>query len=220
MWAPRPSHEKWRADTYMELLALQRETCRRVGHRHVVVTDAELTGYDTLKAELSAPLMHALIDGQLAYLEQWNDQHPVVLLDIDCLVVRDLGKAFDGSFDIAVTRREHPTQPIQNGAIYLAPGSRHAIRKILGRTRALCEEWWGSDQVALAQALGPIPRTTRTEWRHQARVAFLPTELHNFSSKNGVPKTVPGRFVFHFKGDTKQYAADAARKNFLLPGAE
>src|SRR5262245_21744244 len=100
VWAPQAQHEKWRGDIYLELLSLQRQTCRRHGHRHRVVTDTVLTGYDTLHATLPEPLLHALIAGQIAYLEQWDDTHPVVLLDIDCLVVRDLNRAFDGTWDI------------------------------------------------------------------------------------------------------------------------
>lgn len=220
VWAPRPNHEKWRPDTYLKLLELQRLTCKRVGHRQVVVTDAVLTGYDTLQAALPESLMHALIAGQIAYLEQWNDQHPVVLLDMDCLVARDLNGAFRGDFDIGLTSREHPTQPIQNGAMYFAPGSRSAALRMLKKTLALTSDWWGSDQEALAAAVGHIPRVHRVEQRFGVRLAFLPCENYNFSAKTGVPKATPKRLVYHFKGDTKHFAADTASRHFLLPGME
>lgn len=223
VWAPRPQHEKWReGNVYLELLSLQRQTCQRQQHRHVVVTDTELSGYETIRAELPEPLLHAIISGQIAFLEQWDDAQPVVLLDIDCLVVRDLNKAFDGTWDVGLTIREHPTQPIQNGAMYFAPGARKAGLKMLRRTLELCEHWWGSDQEALAKAVAPVPRIRRIEERFGARFCFLPCEYYNRSAKHGVPHPEDRgkRFIFHFKGEAKQHAARAASRHFLLPGAQ
>lgn len=211
VWAPRPAHPKWRPD-YLQLLELQHQSCERFLHRHVIVTDAEAQAIDLpdlpFRAELPDSLMHALIAGQLAYVRQWSGTNPVVLLDVDCIVCRPLGKAFDGSFDIGVTRREHPTQPIQNGAIYLAPGSRKAALAMLEATLARCGDDWGSDQEALALALAPIPAVKRVKNRCGARVAFLPCDLHNFSSKHKppAPRQPEDRFVVHFKGESKQWA--------------
>lgn len=218
-WAPRPTHEKWRGDEYMKLLELQRGTCQRVGHRHVVVTDADLPGYDTIKVELPEPLLKAIISAQIAYVKQWSDDHPVVMVDMDVLIARPLGPAFDGTFDIGVTNREHPAQPIQNGVIYLAPGSKKWALKMFEKTLELCEHWWGSDQKALAFALAPVPRIHRVEERlGGARVAFLPCATHNFSAKHGVPKATPKCYAFHFKGESKQFAEHTARRHMLLPG--
>lgn len=221
VWAPRPQHPKWR-DGYLDLLKLQNGTVRRVGHRHVIVTDQpEVPGFaDLLHAELPESLMHALIAGQVAYLEQWNDAHPVVMLDMDCLVARDLGKAFRGEWDIGLTNRELKGQEIQNGAMYFAPGSRKAALKMLRKTLDLCEDWWGADQAALSQAVAPVPRLHRVEMRLGARIGFLACEDYNFSPKAGVPKARAERFVLHFKGDAKQFAADTASRHFLLPGME
>lgn len=215
VWAPRPAHPRWRAD-YLQLLELQRQSCERFLHRHVIVTDegAHFSGgYDTLfYTDLPDSLMQALVAGQLAYVRQWSGEHPVVLLDVDCIVTRPLGKAFDGSFDIGVTRRDHPTQPIQNGAIYLAPGSKKAAIAMFEATLKRTGEAWGSDQEALAAALAPVPPAGRVKNRCGARVAFLKCERHNFSDKHRppAPRTPEDRFVVHFKGDTKVWAAGFA----------
>ena len=208
VWAPRPEHPKYR--DYLALLALQAKTVARAGHRHVVVTDGELKGYETLQVELPQSLMHALIAGQLAYMTKWSGSHRVVLADMDCMIVRDLNAAFTGEFDIGLTRREHPTQPIQNGVMYFDATWKAKVAAVamFRRTLELCGDEWGEDQEALAQAVGPVPDLCKNEIRFGARVRFLATELHNHSCKMGRPRVINERFVEHFKGEfPKQWAA-------------
>lgn len=213
VWAPRPKHPKWRK-IYGRLLQLQRESCARVGHVHRVVTDVELSGYDTLRTALPDSLMHAILAGQIAYLEQWSNDHPVVLADIDCVVCRDLNDAFDGTWDIGLTSRDNALAPIQNGAMYFAAGARLPALEFLRRALALCEPHWGGDQEAIAQAVAPIPPVHRIESRFGARLAFLSTDPYNLSPKSSTAK-MTDRFIFHFKGDTKAFAEDWAAKHKL-----
>lgn len=220
-WAPRKSDSHWR-EGYLDLLALQGQTVKRVGHRHRVVTDApgDVKGYDTVTVELPGNLMKALTTAQLLYVrDHWSGEHPLVLVDVDCLVAKDLNRAFDGSFDIGLASRENGTQPIQNGAMYFAPGAKKHAARLFERTLDKCEDWWGSDQVALAVAVAPVPRVHGVHVRHGARIAFLPCETYNFGPKTGIPKNAPHRFILHFKGDQKKYAAKTAKLHFLLPGS-
>lgn len=209
VWTPRPQHSKWR--DYMQLLALQRASVARVGLSHRVVSDVPLQGYDTLEADLPESLMHAMLAGALAYARQWSGVHPVVLLDVDCLVCRDLRQAFTGEFDVLLTNRPDPLAPIQNGAMYFAPGNGAAAVALFERALELCEEKWGGDQSAIAAAVAPVPEMHCVQERFGARFAFVSTELHNHSTKGGMPKRAPTRFVEHFKGDLKIHAAEFAR---------
>lgn len=204
VWAPRPNHPKWR--DYLSLLALQARTVKRVGHRHVVVTDTELKGYNTFQADLPDSLLHALIAGQLAYMRQWSGKHRVVLADMDCMVINDLNPAFTG-FDVGLTIREHDTQPIQNGAMYFEANERAkaAAVAMLDLTLGMCGREWGEDQEALARAVEP-PGKFCTADRFGAKFAFLPIDRHNHSNKHVRAAVDTNRFIEHFKGDMKKWA--------------
>lgn len=207
VWAPRPEHPKFQE--YMPLLELQAKTVRRAGHRHVVVTDTDMPGYNTIKVDLPKSLLKALVAGQLAYAKRWKGDHRVVMLDVDCMVVRSLDRAFNG-FDVGLTIREHPTQPIQNGAMYFegTREAKNAAVEMLERTLEMCGHKWGEDQEALALAVDP-PKKYGPEIRFGARFEFLPVNLHNHADKQTHRRRLEPRvFVEHFKGDTKAQAAD------------
>lgn len=210
VWAPRPEHEKWR--DYLPLLELQKKSAERVGHRHVVVTDTELPGYDTLPVKLPQNLMQAILAGQLEYVSRWSGEFPIVLADADCLVIRDLEAVFDGTFDVLLTSRNNPAAPIQNGAMYFAAGSQDAARQLLHRALQLCKEHWGGDQEAIAQAAAPVPLVLHViEPRFGKRFYFASPDPYNFSPRGHPPKMNPNRFIVHFKGDTKHFVPAYAR---------
>lgn len=211
VWAPRPEHPKWR--DYSDLLAMQAQTVKRAGHEHVVVTDVDLPGYRTLRTELPQPLLKALIGGQLAYLRTWSWDHRAVIVDIDCMIVGDLNRAFTG-FDVGLTIREHPTQPIQNGVMYFEANMRAKIAgvKMLERTLELCGDGWGSDQEALATAVQP-PLRHDVVPRFGAAFAFLSLERHNHPNKDASHRRLDKRVLIeHFKGDTKMQAANYVKE--------
>lgn len=206
VWTPRPQSPQWR--DYSELLALQARTVAHFGHRHRVVSDVALPGYDVLHAPLPESLMQALLAGPLAYFEQWTDDHPVVVMDMDCVVTRNLEQAFETSWDIGLTNRELERAPIQNGAMYFAPGARRAAIELFTRALGLCRHGWGGDQEAIAKAVEPVPLTAHPiEPRLGVRLAFLSTRLHNYSRKGEMAEWDPARFVVHFKGESKKWAA-------------
>lgn len=218
-----PRHERWLE--YLPLLDLQRRTVEKFGHRHVVMTEgapAELAAYNTLPAVMDANLMRAIIDGQIAYLEQWSGAHPAVLVDIDCLIARDLAAAFDGTFDIGLTNRPNPANPkspINNGAMYIAAGCRDKALAFFKRARAYCEEHWGGDQEAIAKACRPVPNHYGIELRDigglQIRFGFLSMLFYNCVPNEIGRRHKKNPFVVHFKGDRKEWMRPYA-KSFIL----
>lgn len=209
VWAPRPENEKF-SDVYKKLLKLQLFSVNRVGHTHVVVTDdpkgVSEKHHRVITASMQASLMFAILEGQLAYVEQWDGSHPFVLLDIDCLVARKLEGIFTGAFDIMLTNRNNPVAPIQNGAMYFDKGCKLGAIKFLRRALQLCEHHWGGDQEAIAKAMAPVPDGhVGIERRFGVRVKFSSPELYNHSNKVCAPRT-KDRYVFHFKGDSKKFA--------------
>src|SRR4051812_39289062 len=120
VFAPRKSDEHWRND-YLELIRLQRATAQKFSHTHIVVTDGELgRDFETMGLALPGNLMRAQLAGQIAWLEQgFVDGIGTLFVDADCLIARDLSAAFTPDFDLGLTPREHPTAPINNGAMYV-----------------------------------------------------------------------------------------------------
>lgn len=215
VWAPRRDHPKWRPD-YVDVMELQRDTALRFGHKHVVVSDEDVPGFDVLRTTLPVSLMQAMIVGVIARLLHPVDTH-IVFVDCDVLIGRDLREAFDGSFDLGLTRRVNDAAPINNGAMYLAHGNDAAALPFFCHAAQLCGDHWGGDQEAISQAAAPVPDHECVEDRDGLRIGFLSMLTHNV-----IPKTEgkPHRskpFVIHFKGDTKPWAKTYADKFILRP---
>jgi hypothetical protein len=215
VWAPRPTLPQYR--DYTKLMLLQRATARKFGHLHTVVTDCpHLVGFDTLRIPLPSNLMQAQLAGQLAFLQSWDDKHPVVFLDADCLVARDLSEAFDGSFDVGLTNRIDETAPINNGAMYLAAGSKQAALAFFGKALDMCAEHWGGDQEAISRAAAPVPPKPCVEDRDGVRFGFLSMLTHNVIPKLEGAKHHNNPFVVHFKGTNKKDWASTYARKFIL----
>lgn len=209
VFAPRPAHPKFR--DYLALLALQKRSAEAFRHRHFVVSDRELDGLATVVTKLPDSLNQALLGGMIAAIDAWPGDYPLVLMDADCLVVRSLRSAFDGTFDVGLTNRTNDVAPIQNGVMYFAAGSKAVARAFLSCALELCKEHWGGDQEAIAQAAAPVPAEHGVQERFGVRFSFLSCKTHNWSPKS-VPLRIPaGRFVLHLKGDRKDMAPGFAR---------
>lgn len=216
VWAPRPDHAKF--FDYTPLLRCQRHTARRVGHKQVVVTETAHKDFDCLvTGPLSASLMHAILEGQLAYMRQWSDQHPVVMVDADCIVIRDLKEAFTGDWDMAMTWRDNDVSPIQNGAMYFAPGSRAAAIELFTAALGYCGTHWGGDQEAISRAVAPVPRKNQITRRFGKRFGFLSCEYHNHTFAGQPHKLARDRFIEHFKGEHRKAWTLEFVKRFLTP---
>ncbi len=213
VFAGRDEYPQWR--DFLPLLELQRRTAEKFGHRHVVVSDGPLQGFDVLQVELPRSLMHLQLTGQVEYLKQWSGEHHVVLVDADVLIARALEAAFDGSFDIGLTRRENPIAPINNGVMYVAAGARRAAIKFYSKALGLCREHWGGDQEAIGMAAAPVPDRYRTERRAGCRMAFLSMRTHNVTPRREGAVHQHSPFAVHFKGDRKGWMKTYA-ESFLL----
>jgi len=68
-YAPRPDHPFFQ--DYTPFLEILGESCRKYGHKHIIITDAQLEtdAGKSFVTDLPKPLMKAAIAGQLAYLK-------------------------------------------------------------------------------------------------------------------------------------------------------
>lgn len=199
---------------YMQLLKYQKETARCFGHEHVVVTDdTSLTAqYKTMPCFLPAEIMPAMLAGVLYRLGRPVNSH-LLFVDVDVLIGRNLEEAFDGSFDLGLTRRNNRKAPINNGAVYVHQDAAKFAHWLFGRALAICGTHWGADQEAISQAAAPVPDVEGVEMRGPYRLAFLPMGMYN-----AIPKVAGAihdcrPFVIHFKGKkTKAWAKTYADK--------
>lgn len=219
VFAPRPDHPKWM--DYLPGMRLQKRTAEKFGCRQVVVTDAELDGFDTIKVDLPKSLMKAILVGQIAYLEQWDDSHCVMLIDADCLLARDPLSAFTnhGEYDLGLTWRADPRCMINNGAMYAMAGSKRRVLSFFRHALSMCGDHWGGDQESISMAAQPDPQD---EWGKGERlgcvVQFLPMRHFNCTpGRDGAKVLDPPPYVVHFKGEhRKAWMATYAEKHILI----
>lgn len=207
VWAPRPNDRAIRSATlavekYLLLMDLQRRTCERFGHRHRVVSDADVPGFDVIKVAFPAKFSFAMVAGQIAALEQWDNQDHLVLADCDVAIARDLAGAFGDGFDIGLTSRIEPTSPVNNGVMYVSAGARKAALGFFRAAYELCQGHWGGDQEAISKAAAPVKE--KGDWiRQGARIRFLPCKRYNMTpGVNGIAGQ-GNPFAVHFKGKRK-----------------
>jgi hypothetical protein len=210
VWAPRPDSEQYRAD-YLEMMDYQKRSVERYGHFHTVVTDDFSLGwrYNTLPVTLPREVMPAMIAGVVERLIRPVTNH-IVFVDVDVLVVRNLEAVFDGTFDLALTHRQNPVAPINNGVMYMdATGAQKSL-SFFQHALSICELHWGGDQEAISRAAAPVPDEDCTEDRDGFRLRFLPMKRYA-----AVPKLRGHRhrdaFCVHFKGETKRWMAEYCR---------
>lgn len=212
VWAPRPAHEKW-DPIYPSLIDLQRRSAHRWGARHMTVTDdADYRGDATLLTELPYSVMPAMIAGVISRLQRGADCD-IVFVDCDVLVGRELEPAFDGTFDLGLTRRAHPDKIyINNGAMYVAKGAADKALRFFRYALQLCGHHWGADQEAISMAAAPVPAVEGVEMRGDMRLGFLSMKTHNVIPKTEGKPHLEHPYVVHFKGPTKAWAQTYADK--------
>lgn len=218
VWAPRPQHAQWR-DDYERLLLLQRATARKFGHRHVIVTDDSrmMDDRDAVVCTLPDEVMPAMIAGVLRRLAVAVTT-PIVFVDVDVLIGRDLSEAFDGSFDLGLTRRVNDKAPVNNGAMYVAAPLHPAVAAFFTGALARCGTHWGADQEAISAQAAPVPDLSDViEERDGMRIRFLSMKSHNAIPKMEDRRHVSNPFCIHFKGQTKAWAKTYA-DHYILHG--
>lgn len=209
VYAHRPEHPKF--IDYLPFLRAQKLSAQRFGHKHVVVTDTDLRGeFREIRTSLSQELMPAMIEGVLVGLRRSNGKAHFVFVDADCLINKDLEPAFGGVWDIALTRREHDSSPINNGAMFVNAAGVGAAIRFFERALSLCGTHWGADQEAISQAAFPVPDMEMVAERGGTRIAFVSMKTHA-----AVPAKVMAAhrsYVVHFKGETKTWMLDYAKR--------
>lgn len=160
----------------------------------------------------------AMLDRSRAQ-KSWADAHdfsePIVFLDTDMLLNRDLAFVFEQDFDIGLTWRPHSPDPVNGGLILVNNRRPDAARSFFAQfvrefeaDHADQARWFG-DQASLRQMLEipahgtDLPPPQRVG---EALVTFFPCEVFNFTPVNhpiGLAAPLDDKVVLHFKGPRK-----------------
>lgn len=188
-----PREERW-ACNYLDLLQVLDASCRRVGLRHLCISDTELQIVDALICNLPHNLMAAILDGQRQCLE-WATE-PVLFVGADCVLTRDPRPVMAG--DITITIGPFSDCEMNTGAIWCADPAKCA--PVWREAVDLEPCAWGDDQRALYTAIDASDldvRKVRCEEHNWA-----PTDATDAA---GLPT------VAHFRGNRKRFMAEWAR---------
>ncbi len=197
-----PREDRFGCD-YDALLRLLDASCRRLGLRHVVISDAPRPGLETARFDLPANLMQLLLDGQRQFLASLPPLEPVLFVGADCLVTSRTATRFPSGLlaDIAITTSPTFSDCEMNtGAIWCADGPTCAPVWQAALARNPVE--WGDDQRALYAAIQ----------ESGLKVERLRCEDHNWAPDDAAdPAGMPT--VVHFRGRRKRFMADWAARH-------
>jgi uncharacterized Rossmann fold enzyme len=220
IYAPRPEHPLYQ--DYTPFLDILRESCKRYGHRHIVITDdlqvgqypegtLDYSGGDAFFVEaLPRPLMKAIIFGQLAYLNSSLAKEDTLFLGADCVLARDPAEVFKREFDIAFTVGPFADCVLNTGAIFIRSGFDAAY--IWVRAFANMGEEWGDDQKALAAVVKPTSTPSVVcSYGNGPVIRFLPVDPYNLAPEYPDDDCSRG-YVLHFRGERKQWMKDYSAK--------
>jgi hypothetical protein len=159
-------------------------------------------------------IMHSRLLAQIDYLRHQAGNSAVVFLDPDIIVNADLTPLLAEDFDIALTYRDLPQMPINDGVIVLNAGRRRGGLRFLERVRSIYDRhcaddpyWFGSQRAYIA-ALGKKFAHRRSDIIdvRRSRVRLLPCEQWNFSpghEEQAMAADLRDKYVLHFKGERK-----------------
>src|SRR6185312_8260259 len=208
-YAPRPDHPFFQ--DYLPFLEILGESCRKFGHRHIIITDAQLEteAGELFVADLPKPLMKAAIAGQLAYLRSDYAMEDTVLVGADCVLAKDPKEVFDKMlFDAAFTTGPFTDCILNTGAIFVRGNS--WVHHIWSRALEKMGEAWGDDQKALAAVVHPTLYPSVTAGPGSI-IRFMPVDPYNLAPEHPGDDCSRG-YVLHFRGPRKAWMKDYCAK--------
>ena len=199
-------------DDYLDLIKKSFYSAKSRGYTTVLVTTGEISvqADEVIQIEDERYLMNWILKAQEAFINSSVFTENSVFFSPDALILQDLHKVFEGSFDLGVTERfNFPEYPINNGVIFLKVEAKEKLKSMWAEMRVRCyhypvqiQEWYG-DQKALSDILviyDDAPFGVKTQ-------RFL-CETHNMSpsykgSLESEIEKIANAFIIHFKGARK-----------------
>lgn len=207
-YAPRPEHPRF--CDYLPMLRLLEASCRRYGHRHIVLSDTALDGFEVFRCDLPRELMPATIEAQLQYLKAHNT--PTLLTGADCVLGMDPEAVFERTFDIAMTTDHFPGFCLNTGAMFIRDCPLAAA--FWQQARSICGSSWGDDQLCLEQVFHAKPDPCAYVMPDGQVIECLPMKGYHYAPPRlGKHEDA---VVIHFRGRRKAFMADYCAQHLGL----
>jgi hypothetical protein len=210
-------------DEYLSMIDLMFRSAR-LFHREATFT--MLTNSTARFAKISESFVridsdvrpeHIMLDrmrAQTEFAQSYDFSRPVILLDTDIIINRQLDELLAQDFDVGLTWRDEK-MPINGGVIILNNRRPDAVRQFLTQVYKIYTELyaeqgkWFGDQLALHKYLNlniQDMKNCPTVEVDGVRILFLPCETYNFSPENDITSIQTGlqdKLLLHFKGPRK-----------------
>jgi hypothetical protein len=180
-----PRYTQWAGVSYDDCLDILDASCKRLGLRHVCISDVERPRVETFVTPLPENLMQAFLVGQIAWLKH-ADGKPTMFTGADCIVTRDPTEIGFG-YDMAITTRHYTS--INTGAHWCYTAK---CIEVFEHALALNPISWGEDQTCLLNGIRKTP---------DLRLRELPMRDYNGKPKSATEMLDRPPLVAHFKGD-------------------
>lgn len=206
---PRPAHPR-ALYQYLPMLALLEASCRRYGHRHIVLSDVALPGFEVFRCQVPQELMPATLAAQLQYLQEF--EAPTLFTGADCVLGQDPAAVFERTFDVAMTTDRFPGFCLNTGAMFIKDCGFAAW--YWQQALDICGDEWGSDQIALERAFGATPEPSCRVGAEGRVIECLPMMPYHLAP-DGVEDNRPATVV-HFRGPRKLFMQEYCRRHLNL----
>lgn len=160
-------------------------------------------------------VVHSRLTAQIEYLRTHAETSPVVFLDPDIIINADLRPLVaEATFDVALTYRDLPDMPINDGVIVINGGPGQEGLRFLELVRSVYDRqfagdpYWFGHQRALIATLGKSRfalRPSNDIRLDGIRVRLLPCDQWNFSPEDerAFAQGLRDKRILHFKGERK-----------------
>jgi hypothetical protein len=188
---------------YLQLLSLQAEGCRRLGWKQIVISDANIPGFNCFVAPLPENLMQATVKGQLEFLTYTPETDDIMFLDADCVPLHDDKDFLGQEFDMAFSTHPFDDCILNTGVMVVKQGSYFQARMVWHQALGICGPHWGADQESLATVV-QASLIHGTHDRKGYQVCFFPVLGYNEAPEFETSYIDP--MVIHFRGPRKEFA--------------
>lgn len=205
-------------DVYIELINQAFYSAKKFYYTTIIVGDTENIIADqyiklpTLKKSGSSlELMEWILQAQKRYIDSDLFTENTILFSPDALFIKDVKNVFNKHFDVAVTKREHPQYPINNGVIFIKPKEREKISKLWNDFYTRCTQYdldtrkWYGDQKSMHQVL-----SDENYRNYDLKIQKLDCGIYNASpsfkqnTKQADEEIIKYAYILHFKGKRKE----------------
>ena len=155
---------------------------------------------------------------QYNYLLNYDFHKPIVFIDTDILILKDIHHVFVKDFDIGLTFRDNKEMPVNGGVIFVnnrnPQSARQFFKTLLGiiETQGKQEKDWYGDQLALGRMVSCEPASSIQADKifevDDVRLLSLSGSNFNYSAQRGHPnllQSLANISIYHFKGRSRIY---------------